>query len=91
MHLSLSLSLFLSHSVPLQFDRALQSLPITQHDRLWPPYIAFVRRTGVADTATRIYRRYLKVLRTPRTACVYPCVNRGVRLSMCLSVCTLVV
>lgn len=43
------------------FDRALRALPITQHDRVWPLYIQFVRQAGVPETAIRVYRRYLKV------------------------------
>ena len=29
------------------FDRALKALPITQHDRIWPLYIKFVKIAGV--------------------------------------------
>ena len=43
------------------YDRALQALPILQHERVWPLYIKFVRRCGVVDTALRVYRRYLKL------------------------------
>eukprot|EP01051_Picozoa_sp_SAG22_P021902 SAG22_NODE_5025_length_1104_cov_2.035821_1_plen_300_part_10 len=43
------------------FDRALQSLPIMQHTHIWPLYIKFVRNCGVADTALRVYRRYMKL------------------------------
>ena len=42
------------------FDRALQSLPVTQHERVWPLYLAFVRAAGVPDTAVRVYRRHLQ-------------------------------
>ena len=45
------------------FDRALQSLPITQHSRIWPMYLEFVRSLAVAgcwETAVRVYRRYLQ-------------------------------
>jgi pre-mRNA-splicing factor SYF1 len=42
------------------FDRALQSLPITQHDKLWPLYLQFVRAAGVRATCVRVYRRYLQ-------------------------------
>jgi pre-mRNA-splicing factor SYF1 len=42
------------------FDRALQSLPITQHERIWPLYLNFVRDTGVWETCVRVYRRYLQ-------------------------------
>ncbi|GJP42019.1 hypothetical protein CLOM_g1622 [Closterium sp. NIES-68] len=43
------------------FDRALRSLPATQHDRLWDPYLKFVRQTGIPiETARRIFRRFLR-------------------------------
>ena len=41
------------------FDRALQSLPVTQHKDIWALYIAWVRNFGVEETAVRVYRRYL--------------------------------
>jgi pre-mRNA-splicing factor SYF1 len=41
------------------FDRALQSLPITQHDRIWPLYLKWAKSIGVKETAIRVYRRYL--------------------------------
>uniref|UniRef100_A0A6B2KY33 Suppressor of forked domain-containing protein n=1 Tax=Arcella intermedia TaxID=1963864 RepID=A0A6B2KY33_9EUKA len=43
------------------FDRALCALPVTQHDRIWPGYIKFVRIIGIPETAIRVYRRYLKL------------------------------
>jgi len=42
------------------FDRALQSLPITQHKRIWKLYLKWVKEFGVWETAVRVYRRYLK-------------------------------
>ncbi|ONK62544.1 uncharacterized protein A4U43_C07F5180 [Asparagus officinalis] len=42
------------------FDRALRALPITQHDRIWAPYLALVSLDGVpVETSLRVYRRYL--------------------------------
>eukprot|EP00899_Mesostigma_viride_P029614 jgi/Mesvir1/9838/Mv22381-RA.2 len=42
------------------FDKALRSLPVTQHDRVWALYLAFVRSRHVpVDTALRVYRRYI--------------------------------
>jgi pre-mRNA-splicing factor SYF1 len=42
-------------------DRALTSLPVTQHDRLWQLYLKFVMQPDIPmDTAFRVYRRYLK-------------------------------
>ena len=43
------------------FDRALRALPITQHRRIWPIYLKFVRKYHIPETAVRVYRRYLKV------------------------------
>lgn len=43
------------------FDRALCALPVTQHDRIWSPYLVFVSQKGVpVETSLRVYRRYLK-------------------------------
>lgn len=41
------------------FDRALEALPITQHEALWTLYIDWARQFNVPETAIRIYRRYL--------------------------------
>ena len=43
------------------FDRALRALPITQHTRIWPKYLAFVNQYEIPETAVGVYRRYLKV------------------------------
>lgn len=43
------------------FDRALRALPITQHHRIWPLYIEFLKKHNVYETAVRVFRRYLKV------------------------------
>ncbi|XXG46700.1 hypothetical protein AAC387_Pa02g1477 [Persea americana] len=44
----------------LSFDRALRSLPVTQHHRIWSMYLHFVGRPRVpVETALRVYRRYL--------------------------------
>ncbi|XP_063175016.1 pre-mRNA-splicing factor SYF1-like [Chroicocephalus ridibundus] len=43
------------------FDRALRALPITQHHRVWPLYLQFVRRYPLPETAVRVYRRFLKL------------------------------
>ena len=44
------------------FDKALAALPITQHDRIWKPYLEFVQQSGIPDeTAFRVYRRYLQL------------------------------
>lgn len=44
------------------FDRALASLPITQHARIWVLFLKFVNQPGIPEeTAVRVYRRYLKL------------------------------
>jgi pre-mRNA-splicing factor SYF1 len=43
------------------FDQALLSLPVTQHDRIWPLYIAFIKSHNIPETTVRVYRRYLRV------------------------------
>jgi len=43
------------------FDRALMSLPLTQHDRIWPLYLKFCKAIKVPETAMRVYRRYVKL------------------------------
>ncbi|KAI5742072.1 hypothetical protein M8J77_002699 [Diaphorina citri] len=43
------------------FDRALRALPITQHHRVWPLYLSFVKSHAVPETAVRVFRRYLKL------------------------------
>lgn len=42
------------------FDRALRSLPITQHSRVWEAYLRFAQKCGVFETCKKIYKRYLK-------------------------------
>ncbi|OAY75964.1 pre-mRNA-splicing factor SYF1-like [Ananas comosus] len=42
------------------FDRALRSLPVSQHARLWPLYLRLVSLPGVPlETAVRVHCRYL--------------------------------
>uniref|UniRef100_A0A8D9DPY9 Pre-mRNA-splicing factor SYF1 n=3 Tax=Cacopsylla melanoneura TaxID=428564 RepID=A0A8D9DPY9_9HEMI len=43
------------------FDRSLRALPITQHHRVWPVYLSFVKANNVPETAVRVFRRYLKL------------------------------
>lgn len=43
------------------FDRALRALPITQHHRIWPLYLNFLKKFNIPETAVRVYRRYLKL------------------------------
>lgn len=43
------------------YDRALRALPITQHHRIWPLYLGFLKKFAIPETAVRVYRRYLKL------------------------------
>ncbi|XP_053201125.1 pre-mRNA-splicing factor syf1 homolog [Panonychus citri] len=43
------------------FDRSLQGLPITQHNRIWPLYLEYVKSYHIPETAVRVYKRYLKL------------------------------
>lgn len=43
------------------FDRALRALPVTQHNRIWPLYLNFVKKHDIPETAVRVFRRYLKL------------------------------
>ncbi|XP_057327392.1 pre-mRNA-splicing factor syf1 homolog [Microplitis mediator] len=43
------------------FDRALRALPITQHHRVWPLYLGFVKSHDIPETGIRVFRRYLKL------------------------------
>lgn len=44
------------------FDRCLRALPVTQHDRIWPIYIEFVKKYPIHETAVRVFRRMLKIM-----------------------------
>eukprot|EP00054_Salpingoeca_dolichothecata_P022979 m.151894 g.151894 ORF g.151894 m.151894 type:complete len:1145 (-) comp24526_c1_seq1:392-3826(-) len=43
------------------FDDALRALPVTQHHRIWPLYLDFVRGHNIPETGVRIFRRYLMI------------------------------
>lgn len=42
-------------------DSALRALPITQHHRIWPLYLNFLKKHNIPETAVRVFRRYLKL------------------------------
>lgn len=42
------------------FDRALQSLPITQHEPIWDQYLEWTKKFNLPETTIPIYRRYLQ-------------------------------
>lgn len=43
------------------FNKSLQSLPITQHDRMWECYLPLIRNLGSIETVDDAYRRFLKL------------------------------
>lgn len=44
------------------FNRALEALPITQHARIWPLYLEFIKKDHVpVETAVRVYKRYMQL------------------------------
>lgn len=43
------------------FNRALQSLPITQHDRIWERYLHIIRDSDSIETVDNAYRRFLRL------------------------------
>lgn len=44
------------------FNRALEALPITQHSRIWPLYLDFIRKDHIpVETAVRIFKRYIQL------------------------------
>lgn len=43
------------------FDRALMSLPVTQHDKIWENYLDWVVTLPSAQTAICVYNRYIKL------------------------------
>lgn len=54
-------------------DRAMRSLPITQHCRIWPIYLEFIKKHNIKEQALRIYRRYLQL--APDDAEVLVCIR----------------
>jgi pre-mRNA-splicing factor SYF1 len=42
------------------YDRALNTLPITQHDVIWEKYISWIVSLGILDLIKKVYPRYLK-------------------------------
>ena len=43
------------------FNRALCALPVTQHFRLWQPYLTALKEENLHESVISAYRRYLKV------------------------------
>lgn len=59
--------MYLEHLVPQlmitftrrTFDEALRSLAITQHCRIWPLYLDFLKMHSIPETSVRVHRRHL--------------------------------
>jgi pre-mRNA-splicing factor SYF1 len=43
-------------------DKALRSLPVTQHNRIWPIYLKLVESFDIPDTGVKVYKRYSKLM-----------------------------
>ena len=43
-------------------DRALRSLPVTQHNRIWPIYLKLVDSFDIPETGVKVYKRYSKLM-----------------------------
>lgn len=44
------------------YDRALEALPITQHAKIWPLYLDFIKRDHIpVETAVRVFKRYIQM------------------------------
>lgn len=43
------------------FDKALMSLPVTQHDKIWEMYIRWAEELPIPNTAIAVYKRYLRL------------------------------
>lgn len=43
-------------------DRALRSLPVTQHNRIWPIFLKLVETYDIPETGYRVYKRYSKLV-----------------------------
>jgi len=43
------------------FDKSLMSLPVTQHELIWPIYIQWVETLPNSSTAISVYKRYLRL------------------------------
>ncbi len=44
------------------FDRALQTLPITQHDKIWILYIKWSRKNEIPIQTIQLYNRYIQLM-----------------------------
>ena len=43
------------------YDRALKALPVTQHDKIWSPYIEWTFSLSIPATVKSIVHRYTKI------------------------------
>lgn len=59
------------------FDRALMSLPVTQHEKIWDVYIDWVTNLPITQTAICVYKRYLKFNPDAREDFVYFLLSNG--------------
>lgn len=43
------------------YDRALKALPVTQHEKIWTPYIEWTFSLSIPSTVKSIIHRYTKI------------------------------
>lgn len=60
MYLEVLIDMCLGTHARKTFDRALQSLPITQHEQIWELYLQWTKKFALPETSIQIYRRYLQ-------------------------------
>jgi pre-mRNA-splicing factor SYF1 len=61
------------------FDRALRSLPITQHVRIWKLYASWARACPITETSILVYARYMKLQPDQREDYVALLLERGLK------------
>jgi pre-mRNA-splicing factor SYF1 len=60
MYLDLITHMCLGTTARKSFDHALQSLPVTQHQRIWDQYLEWTKKFSLPEVTIQVYRRYLQ-------------------------------
>lgn len=60
MYLDILIKMCLGTTTRKIFNRALQSLPVTQHEPIWERYIEWGKKFSIPENIIQIYRRYLQ-------------------------------
>ena len=59
------------------FDNALKSLPATQHDIIWKPYIDWAKSVNCVEVARHVLQRYISYNPDAREECIEFLTNNG--------------